>query len=70
MTEERHVIPAATKLAIKRMVAGLPDPLENDGLVVTVVGQGFSGDLVSRGGRWRTKNNKFRIKVVPKTEKE
>lgn len=64
----RRVIPKQVKDDIRRMVKGLPDPIENDGMVVTIVGQGFSGNLVARGGRWKTKDKSFKVRVETDSE--
>ena len=67
---ERLIMPKSVRETIKRMVKQLPDPWANDGLVVTIVGQGFFGDLVAKIGRWRTCDKKFCVKVVPESEAE
>ena len=67
---ERKVVPKTVKRTIARIVKGLPCPSANDGLVITIVGRGFAGDLVAKGGRWRTVRHQFRVKIVPESEDE
>ena len=67
---ERRVIPKQVKDDIRRVVAGLPDATENVGMVVTIVGPGFSGNLVAKDGRWKTKDKSFRVRVETDSEEE
>ena len=67
---ERQVMPKSVRDGIRRIVKLLPDPWANDGEVITIVGQGFVGDVVAKMGRWRTRDKKFRVKVVPESQAE
>ena len=61
-------VPKIVKEAIIRVVHSLPDPSSCEGKVVTFVGQGFSGDLFAKDGRWRTRDKKFKIRLVSEPE--
>ena len=50
------------------MVKGLPDPFDNVGMIVTIVGQGFSGSLVAKDGKWKTKDKSFKVRVETDSE--
>ncbi len=65
---ERRVIPKQVKDDIRRMVKGLPDPFDNVGMIVTIVGQGFSGSLVAKDGKWKTKDKSFKVRVETDSE--
>jgi len=56
-------IPRRVKQCISRLVHSLKDPIEHEGLIVTIVGSGFSGDLIAKNGRWRTRDGMFRVKI-------